>query len=440
MKITKNNYEAFFLDYHEGNLTPEQVADLLLFVEQNPELRDEFESFENITLDDFSNITFENKSELKKEINEHNQQEYFIRAVENALNATEQSMLENYLLQHPHARATYLLFQKTKLQSDQSVVFANKDALKKALTPAISVGNGNVGEALIALTEGLLSPAEERVLRKQIQSDSGLQKELALYQKAKLQPDTAIVFENKDALKRRERRVIPLYYYMAAAASILLMFGLYFMFNTPHPGAELANINSSKKPVQVATVVQPKALEKSDNKVEKKNTNTAPRAANGLVAKKSSHHSSPLESEIKESAHDKVSAPSLVNVMESTHEVHEPTNEIVEPVAKKENSKVDIQAPIANNQSPVKTDEYLSLTEMAVKKMKEATLNKEALAAEKKSGRLKKLNGWDIARVVAKGISKVTGRELKVEPHYNDDGDVTAYAFGAGDFEIKRAR
>ena len=60
MTINKHNYEAYFLDYHEGNLTPQEVADLLLFVEQHPELKDEFESFENVTLEDYSTPSFEN--------------------------------------------------------------------------------------------------------------------------------------------------------------------------------------------------------------------------------------------------------------------------------------------------------------------------------------------------------------------------------------------
>ena len=45
MNIDKNNYEAFFLDYHEGNLSPQEVADLYLFLSQYPELKKEFEDF-----------------------------------------------------------------------------------------------------------------------------------------------------------------------------------------------------------------------------------------------------------------------------------------------------------------------------------------------------------------------------------------------------------
>ena len=96
MTIKKHNYEAYFLDYHEGNLTPQEVADLLLFVEQHPELKDEFESFENVTLEDYSTPSFENKDILKKEINKENIEEYFIKDVEGVITSTEKILLHNY--------------------------------------------------------------------------------------------------------------------------------------------------------------------------------------------------------------------------------------------------------------------------------------------------------------------------------------------------------
>ena len=41
--INRNNYEAFLLDYVEQNLTAELVAELMLFLEQNPDLKAELE-------------------------------------------------------------------------------------------------------------------------------------------------------------------------------------------------------------------------------------------------------------------------------------------------------------------------------------------------------------------------------------------------------------
>src|SRR6218665_1280814 len=130
MNINKHNYEAFFLDYHEGNLTPQQVAELLLFVEQHPELKEAFESFENISLEDFELPSFEFKAGLKKEITEENKDTYFIGAVENTLTPAEQQLLDNFLKQHPRFLPELALYKKTKLSADPAIVFEDKATLK----------------------------------------------------------------------------------------------------------------------------------------------------------------------------------------------------------------------------------------------------------------------------------------------------------------------
>ncbi len=75
---------------------------------------------------------------------------------------------------------------------------------------------------------------------------------------------------------------------------------------------------------------------------------------------------------------------------------------------------------------------YLSLRELATERIKEKTLDNETLEIQKKNGRLKRFSGWDLAQIVTRGISKVTGRDVEVKPTYSDDGDVTAYALGGG--------
>ncbi len=66
MDINRNNYEAYFLDYRENNLTPGQVAELLVFLEQNPDLKEEFESFESFSLFLIKTSGSNDKENLKK--------------------------------------------------------------------------------------------------------------------------------------------------------------------------------------------------------------------------------------------------------------------------------------------------------------------------------------------------------------------------------------
>ena len=67
MEINRNNYEIFFLDYHEGNLSAQQQAKLFIFLEQHPDLKNEFESFDLVKLPSI-NIFFEEKNSLKREL------------------------------------------------------------------------------------------------------------------------------------------------------------------------------------------------------------------------------------------------------------------------------------------------------------------------------------------------------------------------------------
>ena len=442
MKINKNNYEAYFLDYHEGNLSPEEVTELLLFVEQYPDLKEELESFENFTIEDYSSITFENKSSLKKEITDNNREEYFIKAVEKTLNVAEKNLLENYLKQHPQFLVDYNLFQKTKVEADTSIVFEKKDAMKKDLTPSFSTGNGNAGEALISLMEGLLSEEESTLMNEKTNADTWLQKEFALYQQTKLTADTSIVFENKDVLKRKERRVIPLYYYIATAAAILLLMGLFFL-NNNNGGHQFAEKKTNAVTNQVANNDNVKIIDKIN--ATKANTVTPSKISTSRVANKqlamkkevNKENKLPVSNPTNLPLTKKEEQPLLAEIKKEdvSNKIEQPNIKNNETVA---NRQPELLAEV--HQSAASQEEFLSLKEMAVAKIKETTLDKTTLEEEKKAGRLKRFSGWDLAKVAAKGFNTLTGSNVKVEPKYNDNGDVEAYAVAAGNFEISRGR
>ena len=75
-KINKHNYEAFFLDYYEKNLSTEEVAELMLFLENHPNLKEEFEDYEEIILEPDTTVIFENKNSLKKNSLQHRWKHY----------------------------------------------------------------------------------------------------------------------------------------------------------------------------------------------------------------------------------------------------------------------------------------------------------------------------------------------------------------------------
>ena len=453
MSINKNNYEAFFLDYHEGNLSPQQVADLLLFVEQHPELKEEFESFENVTLDDLSNVSFENKSSLKKEITLENKEEYFIRSVENTLTPAEKKLLANFIKQHPQFLPDLELFQKTKVFADTSVIFENKESLKKDLTPALSTSSvlrtpspkekettpdlQKWDELLIASIEGTLTKQESVFLDQQLSVDAEMKNNYSLFKQTKLIADTTIVYEKKEELKRKERKTIPLFYYVAAAASIALLIGLFFIFNGNKNNEEnFADKTNETKSVPVENNNSNAVVE--NNQVIENNVITPNQVASIVknnsikIVRKDSSKNTPVI----------VNEQPVINIAENKKEnkieVAPENNSIVkiEESPKKEQPTNSVTLSVVEGQQP---SEFLSLKEVVAQKLKEKTLDDESLAVQKKNGRSKRFTGWDLAQIVTKGISKVTGRDVEVKPTYNDAGDVTAYALGGG-FQVMRGK
>ncbi len=453
MIINKNNYEAFFLDYHEGNLSPQQVADLLLFVEQHPELKEEFESFENVTLDDLSNVAFEGKSSLKKEITLENKEEYFIRYVENTLTPAESTLLKSFIKQHPQFLPELELFKKTKVFADASVVFENKESLKRDLTPALSTSSVRLrrtpspkekemtpdkqkwDDLLIASIEGNLSNEENIFLNQQLSVDAETQHNLNLYKQTKLIADVTVVYEGKEELKRKERRLIPFYYYVAAAASIALL--LFFFFNNGKTKEQNFADNDKVKTIPVENSNTNSAVKNN----EVINTNAIAPIQTAVVVK---HKNNTVIGVRKDSV---IKTPIIVNespiipIAENKNK-NEETPQIL-PIIKNEQPTSTNSNALASNQEKTNTKtaptEFLSLRELAAQKIKEKTLDEESLAVQKKNGRSKRFTGWDLAQIVTRGISKVTGRNVEVKPTYNDDGDVTAYALGGG-FQVSRGK
>ena len=68
MKINQSNYEAYFLDYIEGNLDSHHERELNQFLDQNPHLKQELESFAPVTLTP-EDVVYENKAALKRSAN-----------------------------------------------------------------------------------------------------------------------------------------------------------------------------------------------------------------------------------------------------------------------------------------------------------------------------------------------------------------------------------
>jgi hypothetical protein len=140
MGINRENYEIYFLDYHEGRLEPGQVAELLVFLESNPGLKEEFEDFENILVTPDMSVSFDGKSTLKKNnvpafgpINASNYETYFIADTEKQLTIPEQQWLAGFLQSNPLLRKEHDLYLNTHLQPDMHIYYPGKAGLRRSV-------------------------------------------------------------------------------------------------------------------------------------------------------------------------------------------------------------------------------------------------------------------------------------------------------------------
>ena len=131
MNISRSNYESYFLDYFEGRLAPAEKALLLQFIESNPDLKEEFESFEMISLPP-QEETFKGKEKLKKGcVTFDNRNDYFIAYAEGDLDAAARKDVEQFVQSDSDLVRELDIFKRLRIAPDYRIVFDNKNRLKK---------------------------------------------------------------------------------------------------------------------------------------------------------------------------------------------------------------------------------------------------------------------------------------------------------------------
>jgi hypothetical protein len=137
--ITHENYEAFYLDYLEGNLSEDVRLLFLDFLTKNPNLKLTDGAFPVIvanetTIDKEFKTTLYQINTAYAPINHSNYSVFLLAAVENELAPEKTAELNVFLAQNHSAQKEFEQLKKTKLSPDLSHNFPNKQALKKAVS------------------------------------------------------------------------------------------------------------------------------------------------------------------------------------------------------------------------------------------------------------------------------------------------------------------
>jgi hypothetical protein len=166
----------------------------------------------------------------KQRINSDNYEVFYLDYLEGNLSAEESAQLQSFLLIHPELEVD--LNELNQLSIAHSPLLQNefKLGLKQVdfLTDAISEQNAE--EFIIAASEGILTTQKHAELKKFVQKNEAWTKVFQTFAQTKLQPRNTEVYQNSAELKRRERKLLPLFFTIAAAALFVIAF-LVYQFN-----------------------------------------------------------------------------------------------------------------------------------------------------------------------------------------------------------------
>jgi len=210
MKITRANYESFFIDYIEGNLPESMIDQFLDFLNQNPDLKEELHLFEEVNLPE-EHVVFQEKKQLHKNAADEKSrlENIAIAYLEGDWDADENKTVESYLFTNPEFKREYDLFARTQLKPDFEIKYPEKRKLYRKSGATIVMNWVARAAAVIVLVWGINS-----VIKTQNTQESGKRNpELAEVSpqpvstvkktdSKKIDPETAIPVKNKPEIAK----------------------------------------------------------------------------------------------------------------------------------------------------------------------------------------------------------------------------------------------
>jgi len=457
MKINRDNYEAYFLDYHEGLLSPEMVEEVKLFVEQNPDLKNVLDEFEAVTLVADQDIVFEKKSELKKnqvfatsQVNELNYEEYLVAETEGLLNAEQLASIEEFISINPQFEKDRRLYALAHLSIEDEVVFEAKESLKQKAIPVGLIDADTFETYMARELEDDLSLDEKLQLAEFMQYNPHLERDRELYKHTILPAEKNIVFEDKRILKQS---VIPMrivYYALSAAASLALIFSVYFLIDRNDIPRTLSEDGKVKNTI---------------NKVITQPATAIPDKQVATNIKSPADHTSTRDKG-KSTATNNETANTFVVTNREPEQFAFVNRQIVEPLQSRSTRKVTIRSYVDPEFTFIRTSQmhmnrnlefyynlklaqeiqYAQLNSKdknPAKTIFDATVGKvgELFAVNLKPSppeEKKELTIWTFAELGVTAYNTVTSSEVELNLSKDDEGKVVGYDLESGLVDIKK--
>ena len=253
--INISNYEEFLIDFLDGNLDEKTHALVVLFLEENPEIAEEFDGIANVSVEECIG-SLDDKDSLKVHlqpvilINNDNYEFYFIAYHEGDLSDDEKIQVEDFLEINTDLQAEFNAFAEVSSVNAEEIVFGEKMELKQyEIANNEFVSHSDFEIMCVDSIEGNLNATDAQRFDTAIVNNNELGDIAAIYSKTKLQADTIIIFEDKESLY--QRNFIQIMHYniryansVAAAIVLLLMFNI-FNFNLDKINSQIIEKSSN---------------------------------------------------------------------------------------------------------------------------------------------------------------------------------------------------
>jgi anti-sigma factor RsiW len=200
-------------------------------------------------------------------ITRHNYEEFFLLYADNELGADARLCVEAFVQENPDLASELQLLQELKLVPDATLHFGNKQSLLKAeLLATEGINESNYEGYLLLYADAELDATDRARVEKFVQQNPAVAKELQLLQSARMEPDTSVVFANKEILNREPARVVGFgWKRMAAAAAVLLLISLGWWMLSNRSNVPANNIAAGEKQNQPADKDAQQAVTQNDN-------------------------------------------------------------------------------------------------------------------------------------------------------------------------------
>jgi len=234
--INRDNYETWIIDFLDGKLTTEQVGQLVLFLEMNPDIAEEFDGLDEVKLED-SNPAFSGKESLLKESMDLPMEDVdmlLAKKLEGDLSIEDEKAVDAMIASHEWIGRSWAILQKTQVVQ-ASVKFANKESL---LFPD-QVDLSNEEMALIAISEGDLKQTE-------LHNVDDIQKRIDIYSSLRVKVDDSIFYAGKAALLKKGGVVTMLPWLIrgVAAAAVVALLWQAWTITSSSDGATISGFSN----------------------------------------------------------------------------------------------------------------------------------------------------------------------------------------------------